>query len=254
MKFGNCRVVRLWAALTVGALAPSAVGQPTDSSPGQGASTISGTVVSTAKSTLLVRTAGGGYHLFAFDRYTFKPKVIPIGSTVKVLSTPSSEPAYRVATDVIVTDASSQAPATDPSEPVPVSVRQLESDIERQSHRFGMGFRAGVALDPELILLGVHAKFGPFFHHVSFRPNFEFGWGEVTKQFTLNLDGVFRLPFSPQSGRWSVYAGAGPSFGFSHQDFEQADAGNGGIDFSDFDYKGGLNILGGRRVSKRNVL
>jgi hypothetical protein len=39
-----------------------------------------------------------------------------------------------------------------------------------------------------------------------------------------------------------VYAGAGPNFSFVSQNFEAAQAGDNGVDFSDFSFKAGLNI------------
>ncbi len=106
--------------------------------------------------------------------------------------------------------------------------------------------RAGVGLDPELILFGVHSQLGPIFHRdVFFRPNAEFAFGEVTDLIALNLEAIYRLPVSSRRGNWSAYLGAGPALTFLHQSF-QSQAGQGrNIDFGNFDFDAGFNILTG---------
>ena len=254
MNFRSNRVVMFWATLTVSTLSPPAFSQPSGSPQAREESmTTSGTVVSSSASSLTIRTDQGAYQLFVFDRYTVKPRTIPVGSEVRIISVPGSEPDVRHATDIIVPGgtAAGQPDATQPkpaqaSEPIPASVRRLERDIERQARRYGAGVRGGVGLDPEVLLVGVHARLGPIFsRNLSFRPNLEFGWGEVTKLFAVNLEGVYRLPFVPRGGRWYPYIGAGPTLGFSHQNFERAAAGESGIDFGDFEFNGGLNVLAG---------
>ena len=123
----------------------------------------------------------------------------------------------------------------------------MERDIERQVRRYQAGVRAGMALDPELILIGVQAQVGPFFNpNVYLRPNVEFAFGEVTALFALNLEAIYRLPVTSREGRWSSYVGVGPGFNFLHQNFERTDGGK-RIDFGDFHSAVGLNILGGLR-------
>ena len=246
--------------LSIGILAPSARSQTAAGSwpvpPDEFKS--SGIAVSTTANTLVIKSDAGGYQVFVFDKYTVKPSSIALGSAVRVLSLPTSEWGVRLATDIFVfatsadrlkdsPDAAAAAGASPSVRPdktpsnMPASIRQLQSDIERQVKWWGVGFRAGFTMDPELLLVGVHARFGPFFNrNFSFRPNLEFAFGEVTKQFEINLNGVYRLPFTPSYGRWSAYIGAGPSLGFAHRNFTDAD-----IDFGNFDFKGGLNILGG---------
>ena len=246
MKQTASRMITLIAVVTLVTFVPSmALSQTADSTQALDVTTTTGIVASATANVMVVRTEQGVHHVFIFDRFTAKPQTISVGSTVRVLSRPSGEPGVRLATDVIPTTASPSAQQKESSEPVPQSVRQLESDIERQAKRYGLGFRTGAGLDPELLMLGVHAKMGSFFHRtVSFRPNAEYAWGEVTKLIALNLEGVFRLPFTPRLGRWSAYAGAGPSFVFSHRNFEE-NGEEGSIDFGDFNYDGGLNILAG---------
>jgi hypothetical protein len=137
-----------------------------------------------------------------------------------------------------------------PSEPdvVPLEVRELESSIQRASHKFHLGLSGGVALDPELIVIGVHAQFGPFFNrNLFFRPSVDFDFGEVTKMFGVNAELLYRLPMTSRFEQSSMYFGAGPAFNFAQQSFGHND-----ISFSDFRYDSALNILVG--VQRRSGL
>ena len=129
---------------------------------------------------------------------------------------------------------------------MPASVRKLESSIERQSKKFALGFRTGIGLDPELLLLGVQARIGPLFgRDLSFRPNLDFGFGEVTKMFVLDLNVVHRLPLNARQSKVSMFVGGGPAPSFIHRNFEEAAKGDNGIDFGEFKFQSGLNILAG---------
>ena len=87
---------------------------------------------------------------------------------------------------------------------------------------------------------------GPIFNrNISFRPNVEFGFGEVTKMFALNLDTTYRLPLTPRWSSWSMYMGAGPSLGFSQQNFEKSVNGSSGIDWGNLEFTPALNIISG---------
>lgn len=239
----NC-VAMILALIGVTLLLPASVrSQPADQTHALDQTTVQGTVVSVSPNVLVVRSEQGAYHVFVFDRHVSKPQTIAIGSAVRVMSTPSNEAGVRIATDVVAIASPAEQKEMGP---VPLSVRQLEGDLERQAKRYGVGSRAGAGLDPELLLVGVHARMGPFFNrNISFRPNVEFGWGEVTKLVAVNLEGVYRLPFTPRLGRWSAYAGLGPSLVFSHESFERFTGEEDSVDFGDFKFDGGLNILAG---------
>src|SRR5690349_17275168 len=57
---------------------------------------------------------------------------------------------------------------------VPTEVRQAEDTVERAARRFRLGVEAGVGLDPELLMFGGHAAFGPLFNrNVEVRPGIE---------------------------------------------------------------------------------
>ncbi len=235
-----------------------------------------GTVVSTSKHTVTVRSESGRYTVYVFDRLTKKPATLSAGTTVVVVSEPTGEVGVRLANDILpytphaadqpsaATEAKPQSESLtvaattsstgsaarsthpyDTGEAVPVSVRKLEGDIERQSRKYSFGFRAGVGLDPEVFLIGAQGRIGPFFNrNFSIRPNVDFGFGEVTKMFVLDLNGVYRLPFNNRGSKWGVFAGAGPAFQLMHRNFEEAAEGK-SIDFGDFKYQTGLNILAG---------
>jgi len=53
--------------------------------------TITGTVNSLTRSTMLVKAEDGLFKLFSFDRNTTKPATIPLGSQVRVISYPSGD-------------------------------------------------------------------------------------------------------------------------------------------------------------------
>jgi hypothetical protein len=214
----------------------------------QDEATLTGTVVSSSRNTLTVRSATGQFQLFVFERSTRKPATLPVGSQVRITSSPGEEPGVRVASDVTVLEKDTPGQGTAMAPAVPPEVHRIEGDIERQVRRFQLGVRAGVALDPELVLVGVQAQVGPFFHpDVYFRPNVEFAYGEVTALFALNPEVIYRLPISSRQGRWSSYVGIGPGFNFLHQNFERNNGAGKRIDFGDFHSDVGLNILGGMR-------
>ena len=244
------------ALLVVCALMPLAVSQETTPSEQQvdNESTTEGSVVSSSRQTLVVRTENGEYRLFVFDRNTSKPSVIPAGASVRVVSTPGEEPDTRLASNVTVLG---EAPgpqgrtATPSAAPVPPQVREVERDIKHEARRWRLGVRGGAALDPELIMFGVHSQMGPIFNrNVLFRPSAEFDWGEVTDLIALNLEAIYRLPIRARRQNWSAYVGAGPALTFLHQSFERQQGQGRNIDFGNFDFETGFNILTGVRLSR----
>lgn len=150
-----------------------------------------------------------------------------------------------------VTRVEDLAPTCEPTFPLFVSREGISQAVGRARY----GVNGGVGLDPELIYLGAQGQFGPVFGNVWFRPNFEFGFGEVTKRVSLNLDAVYYLPLlargagTRQQDVWSIYMGAGPAIQLSHRNFEEGDV---NIDFGDWSYDTGLNVVIG--VSQRSGL
>ena len=137
--------------------------EATTSSQRQSENTIEGTVVSSTRDTLVVKTEDNQFQLFIFDRDTVKPRSLPAGTRVRVVSTPGEEAGVRLASTVVSLEAAPSAQGTAPpqAQPIPPAVRDLERDIKRQARRWRVGVRAGAALDPELILFGVHSQLGP---------------------------------------------------------------------------------------------
>jgi hypothetical protein len=153
------------------------------------------------------------------------------------------------------TDTRSSSSLAETQQNVPAGARQAEDAIERAVKRFRIGVQGGVGLDPEIIDVGAHAAFAPIFHPaVEFRPGVNFGFGEVTTVFGINLDVLYTFPGATRQTRWMPYIGAGPNFSLSHRGFEAATTeGNGNVDngnrfdFSDTDFNGGFNFIAGAR-------
>jgi hypothetical protein len=248
-QFSAVIVCSLLIALAT--LTTNALGQ-TSTLPEQGennASSTTGTVVSTSRQTMVVRTEDNQFHLFVFDSDLVRPKGLTAGARVRVASNPTDEAGLRLATRVTVLE---PPPTPEPgaalpdAAPPPKEMREVERQIEKELRRWQVGVRLGGGLDPELFLLGVHAGIGPVFSRdFYFRPNAEFGFGELTDMFAINLEGAYRLPINFRHGRWSSYVGAGPSFNFIHQGLERRD-----IDFGNFEYETGLNVFTGVRFRR----
>jgi hypothetical protein len=215
---------------------------------------ITGVVSSSSPNTIVVKTASGQYLLFVYDSQVEKPAMISNGSTVNVVSTPGDDGA-RVAHKVTLISAApaktsgtsqkskSSASADKGMAPLPDSVNKVEREVDQTIHKYGIGLEGGVGLDPEIILVGVNAKLGPIFSKdLSFRPGADFGFGEVTKMFQINLDVDYRLPITARNSPWTAYAGAGPNFAFVSQNFSAAQGGDHSVDFNDFTFKAGLNV------------
>jgi hypothetical protein len=151
----------------------------------------------------------------------------------------------------------------------PAGTQQVTVDVE-PARNWGLGLQAGAALDPILIDVGGHARVGPIFSdRVTFRPGIDFGFGEVTTTFGINLDVLFRLTSSTSEARWAPYVGVGPNFAMSHVGFNPDDQEGGDVDvaddddvdddddpsrfdFSDTDFETGLNLIVGAR-SRRGM-
>jgi len=217
-----------------------------DSSQRQDDDVLTGTIVSSTRNTMVVRRDNGTYQLFTLDTNTVRPGSLTGGTRVRVESDASDDPGYRIARSVSTLTAGQSGSAAGTANNVPPAMRGLERDIERQARRYRMGIRAGVGLDPEVLIVGVQGQIGPIFRsNISFRPNVEFGFGEVTALFALNPEFIYRLPVSSAQRRWSAYLGAGPGFTFLHQNFNKTTGEGSRIDFGEFHSSTGLNILGG---------
>src|SRR4029077_2481143 len=163
------------------------------------------------------------YQLFTYARGAVRPASLAPGARARVIAGPADENGTRVASIVTVVSAPSGASVDKGAQaaPVPETIRDIESDIKRESRRWRLGVRAGAAFDPELFTFGVQAQIGPIFHpRVLFRPNAEFAFGEVTDLIALNFEGVYRFAAVSRRGNWTPYLGVGPALIFIHQNFE----------------------------------
>jgi hypothetical protein len=210
--------------------------------------TFEGTIVSTSRETLVVRTDDNDFQLFVFNQDTTKPRALASGSRVRVVSSTGDQEGSRLATSITVLSPPSDAKTgnAQSAAPPPREVKNLEKDIRDEARRWRLGVRTGAALDPELFMFGVHTQIGPIFNkNVIFRPNAEFAFGEVTDLIALNLEAIYRLPVAARGRTWNTYFGAGPAFTFIHQNFERTQGQGRDIDFGNFDYETGFNVLAG---------
>jgi len=250
-KYLTLRLFVAFLALTLSGTALSQQGS-TDQQREQNTrdqNTMEGTVVSVSRETLVVKTDENDFQLFVFDRDTTRPKAVAAGSRVQVVSSAGEEEGTRTANTITVlsaaTDTKTDSTARQATPP-PRAVRDLEQDIKNDARRWRLGVRAGAALDPELFMFGVHTQVGPIINrNVFFRPNVEFAFGEVTDLIAVNLEAIYRLPVTARGKTWSAYFGAGPALTFLHQNFERSQGQGRDIDFGNFDYDTGFNLLAG---------
>jgi opacity protein-like surface antigen len=112
-----------------------------------------------------------------------------------------------------------------------------------------LGIRGGLGLDPELVMVGAQVQLGPIFKQIWLRPTAEFGFGEVSKIFSLNADLAYYLPFAgvgkDSKTRYNVYVGGGPAYTLARRDFEGfPDQPVEDVD-SDWESEFGLNLIFG---------
>jgi hypothetical protein len=214
---------------------------------------VEGTVVSTTRQTLVVKSDDNQYHLFTYGMDGGHEAVKP-GARVRVNATaPDGQGGTQVAENVAVVqparDNTSSSSANNQqgfsAAAPPPQVQTVSNDIEGEARRWHAGGRIGVGFSPELFLFGVQSQIGPFFSpRLLFRPNAEFGFGELTDMFALNFEAQYRFNTTFRRA-WTPYVGAGPSLNFIHQG-----ASSGNTSFSNFNYKTGFNVfLGAQKRS-----
>jgi hypothetical protein len=124
-------------------------------------------------------------------------------------------------------------------------VNKTSKQIEEEARIWHVGGRIGFGFSPELFMFGPQAQLGPFFNErLWFRPNVEFGFGELTDFFGVNAEGAYNFS-KPIHGQWTPYFGMGPSFNFLNQS-----ASSGNTSFSNFQYKTGFNVFVGAQKHK----
>jgi len=212
--------------------------------------TIEGTVVSISRATLTLRIEDDNYQLFTYAPGMVRSGSITQGARVRVVAGAADENGVRAARNVTLITATTTggvgngttADKGAQAAPVPEKVKDVEADIKRESRRWRLGVRGGAAFDPELFTFGVQSQIGPIFHpRVLFRPNAEFAFGEVTDLISLNLEGIYRFSSKQRREGWTPYVGAGPALIFIHQSLDKGRD----INFSNFDYETGFNVLAG---------
>lgn len=230
--------------------APVRATQQSDGSQSIEDTTMEGTVVSRSRQTLVLRTDDNRFQLFTYERPSVPPVSLAQGVRVRITAGVADENGVRVASNLqVITDPGTASGPDKGAQaaPVPQKVHDVESDIKREARHWRLGVRAGAAFDPELFTFGVQSQIGPIFHpRVLFRPNAEFAFGEVTDLISLNLEAIYRFSSASRVRNWTPYIGAGPALIFIHQSFQQGRD----INFGNFDYVTGFNVLVGTQSRK----
>ena len=207
---------------------------------------VEGTVISTTRHTLVIRSDDNQYHLFTYAAGIVPKGTVKPGVRVRVNGTTPDEEGTQVAKSVTVIQPGSEA-ANSEAGPPP-QVNKTSKEIERQARRWHVGGKIGTGLSPELFMFGPQVQFGPFFTpHLLFRPNVEFGFGELTDMYAVNAEAAYRFG-TTFHGQWTPYFGMGPSFNFINQSASSAD-----VSFSNFDYQTGFNIFVGAQKNRTFV-
>ena len=212
---------------------------------------VEGTVVSTSRRTLVVQSGDDKYHLFTYDADHAPNQAVKPGARVRVDAGAADDDGTQVAENVTVLQRGSETAGSGTagqSTPPPPQVRRVTNQMETDARRWHGGGRIGIGFSPEVFLFGLQSQIGPVFsRRFLLRPNAEFGFGELTDMFAINLEGAYRLRTTFR-GQWTPYVGMGPSLNFIHQG-----ASSGDVSFSNFDYKTGFNVFVGGQKGKTFV-
>lgn len=79
----------------------------------------------------------------------------------------------------------------------------------------GWGPRAGVSVDPDQVVGGIHVDLGEIIRNLRFQPNVDLGVGDDAIFVGANLAALW---FFPADGSWDPYAGG--ELGFLYQDVD----------------------------------
>lgn len=268
MRARNLLILSILCASALLALGVTAQAQqnPPDSPSTKSAQTqgndrvVEGTVVSTTPTTLVVRTDDNQYHLFTYTAGTVPKETVKPGAHIRIKGSAPDNNGAQVAEKVDViqsgtdsansgTGAQSAPPPAGAQAAAPLpQANNVAKEIESEARRWHVGGKIGFGLSPELFMFGPQAQFGPFFTpHLLFRPNLEFGFGELTDMYAVNAEAAYRFS-TPIHGQWTPYFGMGPSFNFTNQS-----ASSGNVSFSNFNYKTGFNVFVGTQKNKTFV-
>jgi len=213
---------------------------------------VEGTVVSTTRHTLVVRSDDNQYHLFTYNTGMVPDQAVKPGARVRVNAGAPDEEGTQVAESVEVLQPASASNNTNSGQaqvaPPPAKVGQVSSQIESEARKWHVGGRIGAGFSPEIFLFGLQSQIGPFFSPRLFaRPHAEFGFGELTDMVAFNIEGAYRLNQTIRGG-WTPYFGVGPSLNFIHKG-----ASSGNVSFGNFTYKTGFNVFLGAQKHKTFV-
>lgn len=211
---------------------------------------VEGTVVSTSRHTLVVRSDDDQYHLFTYDSGIVPDQAVKPGARVRVNGSVPDDDGTQVAQNVAVLQPSSDSASGGQVQaaPPPPKVNQVAGQVESEARKWHIGGRIGAGFSPEIFLFGVQSQIGPFFSpRLIFRPNAEFGFGELTDMVSFNFEGAYRMNGTIRGG-WNPYFGVGPSLNFIH-----TGASSGNVSFGNFNYKTGFNVFLGAQKHKTFV-
>jgi hypothetical protein len=168
-----------------------------------------------------------------------------LASPIAFLSQPDSEPIPAYDSAPVLASGIQQRPQG--AQPPP-QVTKVTRQIRQKARRWNIGGRIGAGFSPELFMFGLQSQMGPIFSpRFVLRPGADFGFGELTDMFSLNIEGAYWLR-TVVHGHWTPYFGMGPSLNFIHQG-----ASSGDTSFSDFTYKTGFNVFLGAQKGKMFV-
>jgi hypothetical protein len=213
---------------------------------------VEGTVISTTEHTLVIRSDDNQYHLFTYDARTVPKETVKPGVHVRVNGSAPDGNGTQVAESVALiqpaSDSANSGTAPQAAAPAP-QVNKVSKEIEHEARLWHVGGRIGFGFSPELFMFGPQAQFGPFFNeHLVFRPDVEFGFGELTDMYAVNAEAAYFFNPTRHYGNWAPYFGMGPSFNFINQS-----ASSGDTSFSNFNYKTGFNVFVGGQKHKTFV-
>jgi hypothetical protein len=223
-----------------------------------------GTVNSIGRGSIVVKGDEGQFMVFAVNRGLVGIPTLSPGDRVRVTTARNDDDEAPTALAIAkLPPREGLAPQNPQSDdPVPTSVRNLSSQIEKQARKYRAGVFGGAALDPELISINAFTTLAPFRSpRLAVRPNLEFAFGEVTTLLGLHFDVLYSLPGMRATARWAPYFGAGPSFFFSHRSIDEEEFITGDLppgttpteeeesrfDFSQWDWDNGFNFIVGAR-------
>ncbi len=252
MRLLICSTSLLLFVLTLPAIAvgqPSAqASPPADAGQANAMRQTEGTVTSARRGSMVVRSEDGTFQIFFVTSDTTRARRLRVGDRVRVATDQSDTDAAPTALAVEILEDGPPAAATEAeAQPLPLDIRRLEAQIERQVQRYRLGIMGGVTFDPELVSVSVFSMLGPVFTpNLTLRPSAELAVGEVTTLVALHVDALYSIAGRGRQAGWVPYLGAGPNFSFSHRGFED-ETGTDRFDFGEFNFDGGVNFIAGAR-------